>query len=795
MWSGVQYNGPNVNPIVNTLVGENVIAEMILDPACTNLQCFSLYQAKLQQAAYHALFGAAFAIVAAALWVFFLPCACCRCWRQCPCWFCCTESSFPSNFSGFAQMCGLIYLVACVGLGMAGVIISMNMRDASTSASAMLVCDAYTTLNNGLSGILSQGGSNYFPGFNTTANLFKWVDANLTANSAFMTNATGTLTASANLATSVTAMSNGLTALQTTLQLNNFVGDYECVFCTAALGSDGNTGLIANTSAQISNSVAFGLNGARTQLSTMIYDANMFSAVDQLQSYILTLNSSWTNTYSQWAVTNFNVVQDYLQRERDYLMPLCMCCLFPLILGILSVVLGLCRSDSYTFSNPNMRPASPVCASCAWCCTLIYAFFIFIIGTIMYLATYVGKSGCGLLQDPVNSAAGLSLKFGVSSDLVLSQIPVLVSHCLAAGADGDLIDNLLVNNRTIKQNIDYSLPMATSQSAMNAAVSGAMKITQSPNNNQTYFLNLISAMNGIGALMLPHNFTTAYNVTSGGQVYNAQTSQNSGQTNLWNTAVASSPSCLDTTYNLTLAPAGLVAGLQNMGYSNQYNGMYSIKGTQTYMNAASGSYGYSELSGSCSNSTANVSLTHHPWDELFNSRNYLMNSANTPFTCVSLNATTGTVLGSNACNLTDFDTSLRNMSTVLSSIAANVDSLGSTYTSILNGTYASVKANITDPITTLLSDMNCGFISSGYNSIVGHLCNNKVPALAGIGLMWIVYGVVSLALVFLEFFIWRHLKDNRCLWADNCSSGMGATVIQMGGAAGGPAGGRIVIMQ
>lgn len=786
--------------------GQSVVQQMILDQNCTDVSCFSRYQPQLQQTAQTTLFGLVFAVIAAALWIFFLPCALCRCWRQCPFWFCCAEPNRPSNFGGFQQCCGFVALVACVGFTIFLVVTGMSAKDVSSTATNALLCDAYSMLDTALTGqvIYSNNGMNYvnnqgkpnlqFAGFNATLTQLQSVQANLTAGSAMINDLQNTITQTTNVNLSLAVVSNVLASAQTFFQTNQFVGNYECVLCSSLL--DPTQNILGNAVSHINQTTLQALNNSRNYLISLGQAVALPLGIGNLTQYYQAANTTWAGTYAQGAVNWWGYFQNYAGMEQQVATAFVIVIMLPLLMGMAVVFVSLCRSDMYTFNNPNYPPQNPCCSSCSWCFSLVLAFLFAIVGTIIYVVGYLGYSGCQIINNPTTLINTFTTRFGTSGDLLMSQINVLRDHCLVSGADGNLVDNIVVSGQTIRQAIDYSTGYNNASQAQMAAINTNYAFLQGgiQGGNGPY-QTILTAIQNMNGLMLPKN-TTTFSLVSNSVTYNAQVAQNGNYLPMWNLGVTAAAQCQDNSWNLQYAPTYITNELQAV--CNQYlqsscpfsPGNYQIKGTQSYMNQGY-TYGANEITGSCYNGMANVSISHSPFDEIFNMKNYIINSANTPFTCMTIDSTTGLITGQSACNMDAFVTNTNTLSSTLNTIFSNADTVKGQAESFLTTTFGNVS-NLINAVSTILTNTNCGFLNQFYQNFVGHLCYQKVPAISTLGLLWIVFSFVTLVLSLLELSIWRHLKDNRSLWREYCSMGMGGQQIIMG--AGGPGAPRVVVM-
>jgi len=297
-------------------------------------------------------------------------------------------------------------------------------------------------------------------------------------------------------------------------------------------------------------------------------------------------------------------------------------------------------------------------------------------------------------------------------------------------------------SKTLAQTVDFSSEFDRLFEDLNKALTGSNVHIQ----DQVYFTDLVTMIRQMGSLytIKPDSIT------------NNAANYNSANTNAMTDTLKATAECLSRTVDFN---SGSDTGANEriaakLGVSNTFpTTLQGVLGLVALL-SSDGVTGLPSVTTCASFTAANMSGVQSPYNKLLN---LFKTVRNTTFVC-----------GTNtACTYDQFVTYVLSLADDIMAAAVQVDAeLDSKSSSVQVDLRAAITTNITSVISSLLERLDCSFMAVVFNSILTSFCHVSIPGMMLASICWIVMGVIGLLTIFMEFNIWRRLKDNSELWND-----------------------------
>jgi hypothetical protein len=234
---------------------------------------------------------------------------------------------------------------------------------------------------------------------------------------------------------------------------------------------------------------------------------------------------------------------------------------------------------------------------------------------------------------------------------------------------------------------------------------------------------------------------------------------------------ASVPECPDRVVLVDSTPPGVLAQLINHTYSATPTPRYTVPGISSSISLLTQN-GVSTGISTCP-STAWATQNLVPWGNLMTDKLIILN--NDKFRCdfpiVVADATASTFATGAVkltCTLANLHTYMQNYTNIISERATALDlAVDTNFDAIFNQLWAVINDELLSPVQWLGSTLNCQFISVRWNALFQALCVVFAPSMITLGKSLLGLGFIGLFVLIIQIIVWRHLKDNMCLWQDN----------------------------
>jgi hypothetical protein len=119
------------------------------------------------------------------------------------------------------------------------------------------------------------------------------------------------------------------------------------------------------------------------------------------------------------------------------------------------------------------------------------------------------------------------------------------------------------------------------------------------------------------------------------------------------------------------------------------------------------------------------------------------------------------------CTFSEYQNYMATYQDKISTQALQVDTVvAENFNAIFNETWDLLYGQLLQPAQYVGSTLNCQFISIRWNALFDSLCIVFTPTLIRLGKILLALGFVGLFALIVQIIVWRHLKDNMCLWRD-----------------------------
>ena len=674
-----------------------------------------------------------------------------------------------------------------VGVLAADVVYSLRYRSEVHEGSGAFLCEAFKFSDDLLNGYKTEDGNHNFIGIDNVISAVENISTIVAENSADLQSVVTIVDQTGDITYALDEFLLYLTHMNDLLgdSSNRMIGNYECVFCNACC-SGGSDSMTSQVVSSISSTVASALSQVRSQVQSALTGDGLDSiraALTSAEGSISDMQSQIDKTVDSVFVSNKSAFDAIVQYVDIATIVIIASMGVPFLLLILSVFIGVFRSNQTSFFDPSIKPRNPCGISFSWCVTFLFAFLLFLIAGLVGIASYVVASGCEILADPTGMLHDTLSRLDSGNSNELTRV---TDTCLSDSGSGDLLSSItLSGNETLRSSLDISPEINAQFDQLDKMVNSFSSQEDSQFSKNPNIVALIDAMDTFGTLFTLQASTVQALLDGSDPSLVPSASL---------VAAASSPS--DVEALLAAAVTGIpdCGGRSNVDIGDGSTSVSSMIRSALNVNSAGITnidfQGLSDFAaaiaaagidiGTSGNICPSDFFSLHPPDESLAAPfdalvRWRVDVLTNTFRCDEISISPDSVTGkatasttSKSCSFDEWIASVSSMRTTLMNAALNVDTIqASTIDRIQSDLRILVTESVLPAVNVLLDGMDCRFIHERYMGLYGALCWKEVPGLIGSVITWLIFGCLCLVAIIVEFVLWRNLKDNLSLWRDN----------------------------
>ena len=758
--------------MLSQLVGsENYIGGAVYDTTCGDLAtCLDSYKGELVWKVARAGFAIIMGLVTLLLWIVMGFCACCRCCRRSRIFCCLKERESGRDLSKpMKGILGILVLLFCAGV-VVDVIFASLATVTITKGHRAATCDAYTLASDSINGRnWTTNDTEYtFLGSEELSLTLADLTAALDPASRQIRDVSATINRTVTIENSVNKLLAYLDLTQAMLGdvYSLQVGpNYKCVVCQACCS--GENGFVRKLKDIVSSSLSNELRSIRANIASSLTGPGLedtFTSVNDTNTVIVDFSEKLDADVGHYLVDQKRNIDTGLLLLTIVTIVFIALILGPLTFLLLTFFLAVaCKKRRHSgYTDLAVKPPNPCLASFGWCTAMAYAFFILMLGGALLLVGFAEASFCEMASD--TDAFIDNVQFRVSSDGSQLGFTKVLQACFKTTGDGDLLGSLPVGNGTARSSLDSVYDL---NDQFLKVFSTPPQPEDSFANNQ-YFLDLINGMRSYGAIYM----MDANDIFSS----LAKPEYQSLDPSVVKSGLGGNAIC-DKNFNVDLSasePMGSMirASLAAAGWSLSDSSVVTIQSAVDYdaaVTAARG--GISLTTGACPYTVTNPV---QPYAEMYSWKNAVQAKASFPCFTITESTDLATNVASfgqepaSCANQAEFHTYISTyLYQGLKDAADNLDKATIfTYDTINKTIQSYIQTSILPPVDKILNGTDCQFLGASWERFYDGFCHLETVGTVEIGLTFAAFGALSWIAIFVMFIVWRHLKDNLCLWND-----------------------------
>lgn len=760
---------------LDSFVGENVLQVMLYDPTCKfNSACFKKYMSSLINAIVVAGGGIMMVIIVICAMLVFSPCMCSRRWRRWAGWKRIKEYSFAHDFNprlrpALLASVVVVAIATFVSIGL----VATQKEDVKSGLNAAL-CETYKFLNQTLNGgdsTVFQDSQGYtvsarFPGLHNASGIVTELASVVAPTSPLVVKLEDLMAKMGAIERPYRALSDQVVSVNEMMLANKELDYHECLLCrNATADARDPDNPVAPSMGALNNSLSGVMVMLRATLAPFV--ANSLGPIyDTLTNTAATLDSfvaQLVTTFNGTVLSNLDQINSLFKFFDITVIIAIVLTMFPLTLTVLVVYRGTYRSAREgVYNDPDHPPTSPLVASVSIWVTFGYTVIVFLIAGIILVAANVLASGCLVMEDIGSVAAKMTFRFG--SATVSTRVLAIVQQCLRDQTNGDMLSGIIVDGTsTARDKVNALTSLAGEFAVLYAAVQGGKGGKTLVDNK--YLVNLGKYLDSVGDLFLVTAESKARLVNN--SALSPDTLTTLTQRELYDYVVACGPQCAERTVYQASTPDRVLRLLSD--YTKDVNGDISVPGVE---NARAELHTGGNVAGDNTCPVGDPVVGVSPWKDVVSLKKSVMNADLTCFTPrpVTYSATTylfSSEIPSRQCSLTEFGTQMRNYKTQFLNDATAVDAAVDTnFNPIFDEIWSVIYDELFAPVQWIGETLNCQFVSMRWNALYRSLCVVFTPTMIRLGQTLFTLGFVGIFFTVVQIIVWRHLKDNFCLWQD-----------------------------
>lgn len=712
------------------------------------------------------------AIIMALLYIFcfWTCCPCCRCCR------CCSERKETSRCC--KGSCCVFFFVICAGLIVAMAFTVQGYIDLSDGL-ALLSCQSAHFVQVILDGQDTGKVSTSFVGIISATNTFTGLVDQLGSSgpSSFIGQLQTILNQTSGIDLYLAVASGTLSMMEGALNdpANSNPGFmHTCGMCSQ-LGPQ-----IGQVNTALSSGVGQALSSVRAEVSNQLTGPNLASFRKSLSDSVdplVKLKNNARDGFGWFTDPNgFVQYQKYTHRGTSLLSGLvtAIVIFFSLIMVCASTTMGMfcCREkvdDAQFVGNPYYHTVHR-CSACTWCCAWLYAVIVFVLGGVLYAVAFPMLSGCYLMtQLDAAQMKGLAGAIGWSTPLLPDQemLVNITDRCISvksqplyAADSHNIVDMVKIDNSsgakvTIRQMIQTAAIDPINERFNSLDATRATSNQTLSDSQAVLDLRTFIRTTKISDTILPD-----YNQLSNDARFKEMALKDD-----LSIGFATSTSCANATVGGLTVPGvnelwtrlqnygAAVGAITDCGYSGQVTCPLSPASDAAACTATNNFLQqlklplYTQTSYKCyyfDDGTLSGCDTKVSGKSCYDSSNNQMYP-----------------LKSRSCTLTQFNQFIEDFDTRFQNVFLDLDnSVSSTLTKITTDIRTLVNVTVLTPVTDVIDEMNCNFMTSTYQGVLDGLCYKSTIGFTRIAESYVACAFLALLLVILTYSIWRRAIDN-----------------------------------
>jgi len=771
---------------LDSFVGDNIVQELLYDPNCDlDSRCFSKNMRLIISTIVRAASGLITCIIVLLCFIFFSPCLCSRRCRRWGRWKRIKEHKHAGDFKPKPRriiMIGvsIVAIAVLVDIGL----IASQKNEVKSGLNAAL-CETYKFLNQTLTGgsavafdtTYGYSVEAQFPGLYNTSILVSNLTDLVAPNSTLMNSIDDLLNTTGLIEQELVTLQQWFVALATSLRANKAFFYHTCIFCTnfSTYAQDNwQYNPINPSMLSINNSLAAVLTMVRSQLVPLAVTGpdSLYSTLNATSDALSTYVDELTKLIDSSVLKNLSKIREIMNYFDIGIVALLCITTIPLVLLVVVVVRGLYYSAQDTYTHADHPPMKSTFVGVSLWITLVYTVIVFLVSGIILLGGYFMGSICLLMEDAGSVAAKLSFRFGSAS--VSETVVGITEQCLQESSDGDILSAILVSEESTARDKINALTSLSGQFGIiqEAVAEGGPSINLSTN---AYINNLGRYVDSVGDLFLITEKTkrqtllntTDYKPTATSFIFKDNLTLGY---EIYDDVAYSVPQCGPRDVSLADTPPGVLAMLSNYTLDETETN-YAIPGfteTLTLLRTNGVTTGITTCP-----SPVNATLRTVPWGNILNRKSDIIryNRYRCAVPNVTYNAATfefNKNVTTNNCTQETLRDYMHNFGEAVVNQSIRVDeAVTANFAAIFDSVWSLIYDQLMQPIQEFGSSMNCQFISNRWNSLFASMCITFTPSLIKLGNTLFVLGFAGVFALIVEIIVWRHLKDNYCLWKDS----------------------------
>ena len=774
--------------MLDSLIGEtNYVRKFAFDTECTEVTtCLSDNYRDMIQTWLRVATAFIFALFFIVLWLILGCCACCRCCRRSPCCCCCKERAYPTNFS----KCKILTLMILAGLFAVGLIVdviySSHYATRLNDGGKGLVCEAFRLASesvNGANWTVVVDATTIDHTFLGTKPLGEAVDSisdMLAENSTEITAILTTIDNTVELDNSITTFLEYLNLMNDNLGApgNLQVGPYQCTFCQACC-SGGDDSLVAQAQVVFNNSLASAVQSLRTSVEDKLTGSgldNIRTSVNQTKDVVSQLRSRIETDLGQRLLDQRPTIDRVTNALSLASIVLVASIGLPALFLLINILVAFCCSKRASFSDPASKPQNPCHASCGWCISFLYAFILMFVGGLLIIVGYFEASICDMTSNMDNfwddiyfrldSVIGSDNPGGVS-------FHTIVDTCFKTNGTGDILSAVHTDGPDSQTVREVLLDALNLTSEFDSVFNQTNDIPSLIDNE--VLVQMFDSWTNYGGIYMI-NVSTMQDMAQN-TTLNPQVPPPPNYAAIIKLGLGSRPECsVPGVTNLTVSLVGtsIQASLEGAGYTfppsdEEAFGFNNFHDYAVILN--DNNFTFINATDSCPYIVTDVNAAL-PYSALAGFKADVL--VKEDYQCDTLvpayDQDTGRVTftrNPTACTFEEFKTYMSDLQGNVTAAVVAIDTAQEiTLTALHDEVESVVIDDLLPPVYTIINGTDCQFIMHGWTGIYEALCWEQTPGLVGIAFTMVGLASLGFLAMIIQFVVWRHLKDNLCLWQD-----------------------------
>lgn len=662
----------------------------------------------------------------------------------------------------------LAMFIAFLGVLIADFVYSARFRVAIAGGAKGVLCETFRLTDNVLNGFSQTNHT--FIGIENVAATVENVTEIVQVGSPTMDAILATIDATKDIQFAVADFLANLNNMNNVLGENQSAGKYTCVFCRTCC-SGGSDSQVSVALTAIGSSVAQALVAVRAQVRDSLTGDGLAGIRESLESSLVTVESAKDDFEAQIKSSLFDN-EPILEQVIGYINVATLVAMLLVVIPVLLLMGVLVWGTVGKLPIPPTacKPRNPCFASFSCCFTFFFALILFLLGGIFGLVAYLEASACEVVSD----MDSLILRASELAELD-AQVTTIMQTCLSPSGSGDVLSvvNVGSDGKTARDMLDISSAIDELFAQITAGLDGEGDVFST----NPAIVDLLDSIRDFGSLYVIDSALVSDMMAADISVFLATFQPEDVLEHLFQVALSGVPDCSDRVGIPLTGPAGelLRVSLVASGFPlNPGDITVTLPGIASFyssLQAASVDVGTSGNVCPYDYSSLFVAGDSEPFNFFMQDKIDVVTStfrcdtvsvSEDPDTAEAIVVTTEVF-----CTWTEWIAYVDALHGLLLTKAQTVDAVqASVIDAIQVDLRQIVQTEVLPLIQNLANGLDCKFIQVRWNGIYESLCWKETPGLVGSVICWLIFGWLCLIAIVMEFVVWRHLKDNWCLWMD-----------------------------